>query len=198
MSGADSGDAHAPSRWMLRWLHLMPPHARVLDVACGRGRHVRALAAAGHRVTGVDRDAQAVAGLTGVPGVERIVLADLEGEPWPLPGETFDAVVVTNYLWRPLWPALLGALGPGGLWIHETFTRAHAVLGRPRRPEFLLEPGELLAVASRAPAAMRVIAYQEGRLGPGAEGDEREIQRIVARRLPASAVDWLAPPDPRG
>jgi SAM-dependent methyltransferase len=196
----DAEGLRAPSRWVLRWLHLLPPRARVLDVACGRGRHVRVLAAAGHLVTGIDRDREALADLGDVSGVERLVLADLENGPWPVPGETFDAVLVTNYLWRPLWPALHAAVAPGGLWIHETFTRAHAALGRPRRPEFLLEPGELLAVAA---TAFQVIAYQAGRLGSSEDGGEREIQRIVARRArdgaaTPDAIDWLSTPGTPG
>jgi len=135
---------HAPaaaSDWLLRWAHLLPPGARVLDVACGHGRHVHWLAASGHHVTAIDRDAALLAPLR---ALATTVTADLEADPWPLPGRHFDLVLVTNYLWRPLLPALRGAVAPGGLLIYETFAKAHAALGRPRRPEFLLDPGELL------------------------------------------------------
>lgn len=140
----------APSDWVVRWTPLLLPGSSVLDLACGAGRHVRWLVQAGHRVTGVDRDGEALARAEACvaaagPGRLRTVLADLEGAPWPLPGEHFDAVVVTNYLWRPLMPALLAAVAPGGLLVYETFASAQAALGRPRRPEFLLQPGELLA-----------------------------------------------------
>ena len=193
-----------PSDWVVRWTPLLPPAARVLDVACGHGRHVRWLAATGHRVTAIDRDAALLAPLADVADT---VQADLEASPWPLPpGRRFDAVVVTNYLWRPLMPSLLAAVAPGGLLIYETFAQAHAALGRPRRPEFLLVPGELIDVlrgcatpAGQPPSpseSWHVIAFEEGRLPAGGASPEREVQRIVARRggaVPPGA-DLLAPP----
>jgi SAM-dependent methyltransferase len=196
--------AHAiapPSDWILRWTPLLPPAAQVLDVACGHGRHVRWLADAGHRVTAVDRDAALLAPLAG--SAETLV-ADLEAGPWPLPGRRFDAVIVTNYLWRPLFPALKTAVGPGGLLIYETFAQAHAALGRPRRPEFLLRPGELIDIlrdgagtpetASPAPGPWQVIAFEQGRLPARGGVPEREVQRIVARRAggPPGHADLLA------
>src|SRR5262249_51148736 len=151
----------------------------VLDVACGQGRHVRWLAAAGHRVTAVDRDATLLASLSTLAGVETVA-ADLEAGPWPLPGIRFDAVLVTNYLWRALFPALRAAVAPGGLLVYETFAQGHEAIGRPRRPEFLLRPGELLEVVSGE--EWHVIAFEQGRLQAGSGGPEREVQRIVARR----------------
>lgn len=173
----------APSDWVQRFSHLVPPGARVLDVACGAGRHSRWLAQRGAQVTGIDRDEQALAPLE---GVARTVCADIEGGPWPLPGETFDVVVVTNYLWRPLWPVLLGSLRPHGLLIVETFALGHEKLGRPRNPDFLLAPGELLNVAS----GLHVLAYEDGLLG----APPRRVQRIAALACadaaPAERGDW--------
>lgn len=160
-----------PSPWIQRWSHLIAPHSTVLDVACGAGRHMRWLAAQGHRVLGVDASSAALA-LAGAHG--ETLLADLENAPWPLPGKTFGAVVVTNYLWRPLWPALRAALAPGGLLLCETFAQGQETVGRPSRPEFLLAPGELLQLS----AGLRVIAYEEGFLS----GPERFVQRLVAAR----------------
>ena len=192
-----------PSDWIVRWTPLLPPGAQVLDVACGHGRHVRWLAAAGHRIMAIDRDATLLAPLAGLADT---LLADLEADPWPLPGRTFDAVIVTNYLWRALFPALKAAVAPGGLLIYETFAQAHAALGRPRRPEFLLRPGELIEVLGRDETAAttdgstsenwHVIAFEEGRLPARGELPEREVQRIVARRGkgPPGHADLLAPP----
>jgi SAM-dependent methyltransferase len=104
--------ATPPSPWIQRWTQLLAPQTSVLDVACGPGRHMRWFHARGHAVTGVDRDAQALAGLQ---GVGELLCADIENGPWPLPGRQFGAVVVTNYLWRPLWPALLDSVAPGEL-----------------------------------------------------------------------------------
>jgi SAM-dependent methyltransferase len=205
---ATPDDATAPpSDWIVRWTPLLPPGAQVLDVACGRGRHVRWLATAGHRVTAIDRDAALLAPLAGLAAT---ITADLENHPWPLPGRAFDAVVVTNYLWRPLFPALVAAVAPAGLLIYETFAQAHAALGRPRRPEFLLRPGELLDLlrkgrpvdANEASSGAstsedwHVIAFEEGRLPARGGLPEKEVQRIVARRggAPSARADLLAPP----
>jgi len=157
------------SAWVRRWAPLIRPGGRVLDLACGHGRHLRWLRARGFDLTGVDRDAAAMAGLE---AFARIVVADLEGQPWPLPGETFDGIVVTNYLWRPLLPRLLSSLAPGGVLVYETFADGHQKIGRPARPDFLLRRGELLAVA----APLRIVAYEDGwEAKPG-----RCVQRIAA------------------
>jgi SAM-dependent methyltransferase len=159
------------SPWIQRWTHLVPPGGTVLDLACGRGRHLRWFAARGHRVTGVDRDAEALATLA---GVAETVAADIENGPWPFAGRTFDAVVVTNYLWRPLFPQILAAVAPGGVLLHETFAQGNETVGKPSRPDFLLAPGELLC----AYGELRVVGYEDGFL----EAPERFVQRIAAVR----------------
>jgi hypothetical protein len=113
-------------------------------------------------------------------------VADLEDGPWPLPGRRFDAVVVTNYLWRALMPPIVGSVAEGGRLVYETFMRGHEAYGRPSRPEFLLEPGELL----RATAPLRPVAYEEGLL----EGPTRLVQRVCAvRGGPAKLADSFTP-----
>jgi SAM-dependent methyltransferase len=137
----------SPSAWVLRWAHLAPSGGRVLDVACGAGRHARWFAARGHAVDAVDRNAAALAALSGVAKVTPLC-ADLEGEggAWPCVPDAYGCVVVTNYLHRPLWPHLLDALAPGGLLLYETFALGNERFGRPSNPDFLLRPGELLEV----------------------------------------------------
>jgi SAM-dependent methyltransferase len=159
----------APSPWLRRWAHLLPEGATVLDVACGRGRNARWLASRGMRVTGIDCDHAALEGLR---SVIECVHADLEGAPWPIPGRQFNAVVVTNYLWRPLWPDLLRALAPAGVMLAETFADGQQTVGRPTRPEFLLQHGELLQLCR----GLQVVAYEEGVL----EAPIRYVQRVVA------------------
>jgi SAM-dependent methyltransferase len=193
----------APSDWVVRWTPLLPPGAQVLDVACGHGRHVHWLRRAGHHVTAIDRDPDLLAPLA---TLATTLAADLEADPWPLPERRFDAVVVTNYLWRALFPALKAAVAPGGLLIYETFAQAHAALGRPRRPEFLLRPGELIDVlrdssnagtAAPSPSGKwHVIAFEEGRLPARGDVPEREVQRIVARLgdAPPVRADVLVSP----
>ena len=125
----------------------------------------------GHSVTGVDRDPLALAACE---PYGRTLLADIENAPWPLHNEVFDAVVVTHYLWRPLFPAILDAIKPGGLLIFETFAHGNETVGRPARPQFLLQPGELLSVC----VGYEVIAYENGYLAQ----PERFIQRICAAK----------------
>jgi SAM-dependent methyltransferase len=158
-----------PSDWITRWAPLIRPGGSVLDLACGSGRHLRWLAGQGYAVTGVDRDAEAVAPLR---PLAEIVVADVEGGPWPLAGRRFDAVVVTNYLWRALFPQILAALADDGVLLYETFADGHQALGRPTRADFLLQSGELLRLA----AGLQVVAYEEGRL----EDPPRRVQRIAA------------------
>jgi SAM-dependent methyltransferase len=131
----------------------------VLDLACGGGRHARLLAAHGHQVLAVDRDEAALSRLQGLPGIVTARL-DLEGEHWSLAGQTFAGIVVTNYLWRPRLPDLLALLAPGGVLIYETFMMGNEAYGKPSNPEFLLQPGELRALA--AAAGLREIAFEEG------------------------------------
>ncbi|MCU0965990.1 MAG: methyltransferase domain-containing protein [Burkholderiaceae bacterium] len=159
----------APSPWVCRWTGLIRPGGRVLDLACGSGRHVRWLAAQGFALTAVDRDAAALEPLRSIAQVH---VADLEGAPWPMPGARFDAVVVTNYLWRPLWPELLASLAAGGVLIYETFADGNQSVGRPSRADFLLRHGELLEVAH----GLRIVAYEDGFL----EQPPRFVQRIAA------------------
>ncbi|NVO05976.1 MAG: class I SAM-dependent methyltransferase [Rhodoferax sp.] len=163
----------APSPWITRWSHLLPSGCTVLDVACGSGRHLQWFAARGHPVLGVDRDIGAAQAL--LPGAQ-LVQADIENGPWPLATpqgpRPFGAVVVTNYLWRPLLPTLLHSLAPGGLLLYETFAAGNETVGRPARPDFLLQPGELLQLCS----GLQVVAYENGFLDDPA----RFVQRIAA------------------
>ena len=147
-----------PSAWVLRFAERVPAAGEILDLACGSGRHTRLFLARGHGVVALDRDASRLADLAGTPRLE-VVEADLEdGRPFPLAGRRFAGIVVTNYLYRPLFPALIAALGPGGVLIYETFARGNERFGKPSNPAFLLEPGELLeAVRGR----LRVIAYED-------------------------------------
>ncbi|MBO9686219.1 class I SAM-dependent methyltransferase [Roseateles chitosanitabidus] len=190
----------APSDWVLRWARDWRAGASVLDLACGSGRHLRPLAQAGLRLCGVDRDGEALAGLAAwsataaLPAGVELLEADIEQGPWPLQDRGFDAVVVTNYLWRPLLPRVVSAVAPGGWLIYETFTDGQQSIGRPSRPDFLLRPGELLEVVR----GLRVVAYEDGFIetpGPSAPDggvNGRYVQRVAAVRenpSPGSAPD---------
>jgi SAM-dependent methyltransferase len=149
----------------------------VLDLACGSGRHAWLLAGLGYAVVAVDRDAGALATLGDTPRIETLVV-DLEAGAWPLPAGRFAGVVVTNYLHRPLFPALLDAIAPGGVLIYETFARGNERYGHPANPAYLLEPGELLHVTL---GRMRVLAYEDLFV---AEPKPAMVQRICARHEP--------------
>ena len=170
-----------PSPWVARWAHLAKRHGTVLDLACGHGRHLKFFAAQGHSVLGVDRSEEALKSLV---GLGELVVADLEADPWPLIDDDkqvrrFDAVVVTNYLWRSLFPLIAQCLAPGGVLIYETFASGNESVGKPSRPDFLLQPGELLQAFS----GLRVVAYEDGFLPAPA----RFVQRLAAVREPVAA-----------
>ncbi len=169
----DSRPPLAPSRWVVRFSPLVRPGGSVLDLAAGGGRHARWFLSSEHPVLALDRDLSHLDGLQH-PLLERVE-ADLEGsEGWPLGDRTFDAVVVTNYLWRGILDDIVGAVRPDGVLIYETFAEGNERFGRPRRPEFLLQPGELLAkVAPR----LEVVAFEHGYLD---HPSERVVQRICA------------------
>jgi SAM-dependent methyltransferase len=170
-----------PSDWIRRFAPLVAPGGRVLDVACGGGRHARLFAERGCAVVAVDREPRLDPDLQAHARVDLRVM-DLEQGDWPLAGERFDAIVVVNYLHRPLFPHLLAALAPGGVLLYETFAAGNAAFGKPANPAFLLAPGELLG----AFAALRVIAFEDGY-----EATPRQamVQRLAATRPAAGGAD---------
>jgi SAM-dependent methyltransferase len=158
----------------VQWAGLVPPAAALLDLAAGSGRHAALFAERGHKVTAVDRD---VHRLPDHPLIEQLQ-ADLEdGSPWPLAGRMFGAVLVTNYLHRPLMQPLLDAIAPGGVLLYETFMAGHEHFGKPSRAEFLLKDGELLDLVR---GKFSVIAYEARPVG---EPPRAMVQRIAARRI---------------
>lgn len=191
------------SEWILRFAPLVPAGARVLDVACGSGRHGRLFLNSGCDITLIDRDLSGVADLA---DTATLIAHDLESGPdgadhsWPFSPENpsvspkghFDAVIVTNYLHRPLFPHLCAALRPDGLLLYETFAHGNERFGRPRNPDHLLAPGELLALT----APLHVIAYETGLVVRG--GESRVIARIIARKGEGiSALPFLSQSTPK-
>lgn len=181
--GPGPGSA-APSPWIAHFLQALPGRGSMLDIACGRGRHTRFARSLGFKVTALDRTLDGVGDLDGDDGVT-LVQSDLEtGAPWPLAGRTFDVVVVTNYLWRPIFPQILASVARNGVLLYETFARGNERYGSPRNPDFLLAPGELVA---RIQPALVPIAYEHVTLV--------EPTRLVAR-IAAVGPDhvWLDDP----
>ena len=179
-----------PSPWVVRFAPLIPS-GTVLDLACGSGRHSRLLASHDMQVLAVDRDASVLQGLSS----DRIhtLCIDLEaGDPTgPHPSHVplaarellqpdhFAAIVVTNYLHRPLLPLLFAGLIDGGVLIYETFAHGNGAFGKPSNPDFLLAPGELLEVARGAAYHMRVVAFEDGFQ---AAPRQAMVQRLCALR----------------
>ena len=167
----------APSPFIARFAHLVPAGARLLDLACGYGRHARFFASAGANVIAVDRDATALATLSGVAGISTL-LADLETGVWPLANERFHAIVVGHYLHRPLFPKLRDALAADGALLYETFALGNEAFGRPSNPDFLLRSGELLALAAAGAKPLTVVAFEQGLVETGQR--PAVLQRLAA------------------
>jgi SAM-dependent methyltransferase len=175
-----------PSPWVQRFARLVPP-GEVLDLACGSGRHARLIAALGHPVLALDRDPAAL-GLAAGPGITTMQY-DLEaqGSAWPFAPGRFAGIVVTNYLHRALLPDLAAALAPNGVLIYETFAIGNEAFGKPSNPAFLLQPGELLALASGS--GLRVLAYEDGLV---ADPKPALVQRLCATGLAYARTEaWL-------
>jgi len=148
----------------------------VLDLAAGGGRHTSLLRARGFTVVAADRDTEALRRrFADDPGVE-IVAVDLEdGGSWRL-GRGFDGIVVTNYFYRPLFPAMIDALAARGAVLYETFMMGNERFGRPSNPDFLLRPGELLDAFG---GALTVVAFEQGIVD---QPRPAAIQRIAAAK----------------
>ena len=190
MANAPNPAMGEPSTWVTRFAPLVKTGGTVLDIACGGGRHLRYFLSRGHTVVGIDLDIRGVEDLRAHPKVE-IIAANLEdGSPWPLQGRSFAAIIVTNYLHRPVLPALVDALEPGGVLIYETFARGNERIGRPSSAAFLLRNGELLDLAR---GELQVVAYEHGEVSlPKAA----IVQRICAVNDLRPSADLDGDPEP--
>jgi SAM-dependent methyltransferase len=166
----------APASWLVQHADLLPQEGRALDVACGRGRHAIWLAEQGLITVALDRDPVAIREVNDLAQARRLPIRaevrDLELGDDPFAASSYDVILVVHYLHRPLFPALVNALAPGGLLVYETFTRAQAARGRPTNPDFLLEPGELADLVR----PLEVLVSREG------DYDGRMVASVIARR----------------
>jgi SAM-dependent methyltransferase len=146
-----------PSSWVVRFAPLISKDSVALDFACGSGRHSQLLANLGYSVLAVDQDISLIQ--TGYSSAITPKCLNLEEETWPLSGSKFGGIVVTNYLYRPHLDRLPELLEEGGILIYETFAQGNEKFGKPSNPNFLLNPGELLAFAARH--SLKVLAYED-------------------------------------
>ncbi len=156
MTGSHTGLLDA-SAWLKRFALAIPKEGLVLDLAAGAGRHALYLAKLGYAVLAVDRDIDALEPLEEYS--IQIEALDLEAELWPLQNRQFAGIVVNNYLYRPYLDLLPEMLVDGGVLIYETFALGNAEFGKPSNPHFLLNPGELLALAQAH--GLKVLAYED-------------------------------------
>ncbi|WP_273163764.1 class I SAM-dependent methyltransferase [Massilia timonae] len=184
-----------PSPWVERFVSLAPP-GEALDLACGNGRHTRLLAARGLQVLALDLKPEALAASAGHNVTTMAYDLEAEGSPWPFEAGRFAAIVVTNYLHRPLFAALAASLQPDGILIYETFAQGNQIYGKPSNPAFLLAPGELLGLAQDG--GLQVLAYEDGHVerphpaqvqrlcagGPAFAKTEARLDHIVVRNEP--------------
>ncbi len=172
----------SPSCWVMDSLQHWPVGGHLLDYACGSGRHSTAIAArwpGRFAITAVDRDQDALALLDASSTDITTLCHDLEAAPWPFADQSFDIVLVTNYLYRPRLARLFALVRPGGYLVYETFASGHAAFGRPRNPDYLLEEGEL---AAHLPPDFDILDHVHGRVDTPKPA---MIQHMLARRHPA-------------
>ena len=148
------------SDWIKRHSDKLNAGSHILDVACGKGRHTRWLLESGFQVTAVDINLSGIVDLPEQRALTRLE-RDLEQGSWPFAAQSFEGIVVTNYLYRPTLHDLLESLTIGGVLLYDTFAVGNERLGKPSNPDFLLRPGELLVCFAKN---MKVLAYDHGQV----------------------------------
>ena len=169
-----------PSSWFSWHATLLRPGARVLDLACGAGRHAIAAAELGGRVTGVDTDVAKLRTARRAAQHRRLSVEWIEAdlEHFAIPECAFDLVMVFNYLDRRRMADFTRAVQPGGYFLSETFLESQRQLGwGPKSEEHLLKPYELPALL----APLEVVVYREAL--DFFDGRPMAVGSVLAQRL---------------
>ena len=170
------------SNWVSENYNHIKKKGLILDLACGSGRNGKFLLEKGFDVVFLDRDTSQLDWVP-EPFRSQVIKHDLEaGTSWGFSSCSFDAVVVTNYLYRPIFPDLLSIIDEGGVLIYETFSKGNEIYGKPTNPNYLLEPEELIDLVR---PSMRLISFKEGYSN---EGKESITQKIVAVKRSAKTA----------
>lgn len=171
---SSKASASPASHWVRRFAALAPA-GEVLDLACGNGRHARLLAALGHPVVALDRQPEALAASSGPQITTMQFDLEADGAQWPFAPGRFAAIIVTNYLHRPLLAHIAASLRDDGILIYETFAQGNEVYGKPSNPAFLLAPDELIGMAHST--GLQVLAYEDGYID---QPQRARVQRLCA------------------
>ena len=167
--------------WIEQYLSQIPVAGLVLDLAAGRGRHAELALQHGYRVIALDKDISAIA--CGAANLECLQF-DLEAGDWPFPPAFFDGIIVCNYLHRPLMSHIAAALKPSGVLLYTTFMQGNELHGRPRNPDYLLQPNELQESFKQGFAE---IAFEQGLTDSSAPAVRQSI--CVRKRADSSIVN---------
>jgi len=162
-----------PSVWVVTNSRYLVPNAKVLDLACGNGRHTKFLIEQGFDVTSVDINQNALNEVAKI-SKSRVLSADLENGEWPFAERSFDGIVVTNYLHRPQLELITNTLTDRGLLIYETFMIGNERYGKPSNPAFLLRPNELNNIFAHS---MLILKSEQGHIR---FPKEATVQRVCA------------------
>ena len=146
-----------PSPWFVKYAPLINKKGRVLDLACGNGRHAIWLAKQGYQVDVIDRDVDVVSNMVGMDNI-KVSIIDIETGDWPQSDQRYDGLIVSRYLYRPLLHTFATMLNPRGVLIYETFMMGNECYGKPSNPDFLLLPNELLEIYS---PLLNIISFEQ-------------------------------------
>ena len=152
-----------PSNWIINQVDALEISKKnnILDFASGNGRHAINLVKSYSRITAIDKDVNKLNLYKNTENINTICF-DLEtDEEWPLGKESFDVIIVTNYLYRPRIKELTSLLKKDGFLFYETFAVGNEKYGKPTNPAYLLKKRELINIFKNK---FEIIYYFQGKV----------------------------------